>query len=960
MSQQYGKLKTLLKELFQLDQPDLDFGLYRVMRTKRTEVSAFLDQNLLPQVQAAFSQYKRADRAEIQKDLDKAEEQAQDLGVDPVTTKKFMDLQRRLEIDAVDIGTLENEVYDHLFGFFRRYYSEGDFLAKRVYKQGVYAIPYEGEEITLHWANKDQYYIKTSEYLRDYCFRLRPNDETMPLRVHFRLADAVEGEHGNVRSADSKDRLFILASPGESGRGFICEENGDQNKELIIRFVYRPATLSDWPEDARGGKKKPPAQKDLNRLAAKRVNSVKDPTLMEWISELAKPHFMTNGEQADCSRLEGQLRRYTARNTFDYFIHKNLGPFLRRELDFYIKNEVMHLDDVENESAPRVEQYLSKIKVIRRIGGKIIDFLAQLEDFQRKLWLKKKFVVETQYCITIDRIPAEFYPEIAANDSQRQEWVKLFGIDEVKSCGEEARDAEYTSSEVLYSVPLTVEYLHANQYLPIETRFFGNSFVSRVVESMDDLDANTDGILVQGENFQALRLMEKRYKGSVKCVYIDPPYNTLGNAIPYKNDYKHSSFASMMYDRLGLLRSCLTVDGAIYVSIDKTERTVVQHVLDEVFGAENRVEELIWAMNTNNSQVPNYSTNHEYVLVFAKHRPTAELDRSMFREPKPGYEEVMELVTRLSPDFPSVTEIENELRRLYETHRADLQEQLEDQGLEWDSEKKNDQWKGLYNYSHAEYRDSKGKIVPDVESRTCQASIWIWRESDASMPATKQASSTHDQDHPNYRFYRPLHPLTGKACPHPKSGWKFAYKNDENLPNKLSFESLDADGRIVWGVDETKVPQLKRMLHEVETNVGKSVFTDYSDGEKQTSAMFGRSGVFLAPKHADFVSRFVLHAAKDDSTILDCFGGSGSTAHAVIQLNRSDRGRRKYIIVETAEYFDTVLKPRIMKAIYAPGWMAGKPKLHHGISQCTKVVRLESYEDTLTIWIPTAQTRRPF
>ena len=72
------------------------------------------------------------------------------------------------------------------------------------------------------------------------------------------------------------------------------------------------------------------------------------------------------------SRLEAHLRRYTARNTFDYFIHKDLGTFLRRELDFYIKNEVMHLDDVENESAPRVDQYLSKIKVIRKVAGKII------------------------------------------------------------------------------------------------------------------------------------------------------------------------------------------------------------------------------------------------------------------------------------------------------------------------------------------------------------------------------------------------------------------------------------------------------------------------------------------------------------------------------------------------------------------------------------------------------------
>ena len=114
---------------------------------------------------------------------------------------------------------------------------------------------------------------------------------------------------------------------------------------------------------------------------------------------------MASGERTDYSRLEAHLRRYTARNTFDYFIHKDLGAFLRRELDFYIKNEVMHLDDVENESAPRVEQYLSKIKVIRKIAGKIIDFLAQLEDFQKKLWLKKKFVIETQYCIAVGSVP---------------------------------------------------------------------------------------------------------------------------------------------------------------------------------------------------------------------------------------------------------------------------------------------------------------------------------------------------------------------------------------------------------------------------------------------------------------------------------------------------------------------------------------------------------------------------
>ena len=193
MSQKYEKLKTLLKELFQLDQPDLDFGLYRIMHAKSAEVTQFLDSDLLPQVKQAFSLYKTADKAELEKELAKAIEQARRWAQTRRTFAKVKELRAKLANDAVDIGALENEVYDHLFSFFRRYYSEGDFLAKRVYKPGVYAIPYEGEEVKLHWANRDQYYIKTSEYLRDYAFRLRPNDAKNPMRVHFRLADAPKG-----------------------------------------------------------------------------------------------------------------------------------------------------------------------------------------------------------------------------------------------------------------------------------------------------------------------------------------------------------------------------------------------------------------------------------------------------------------------------------------------------------------------------------------------------------------------------------------------------------------------------------------------------------------------------------------------------------------------------------------------------------------------------------------------
>ncbi|WP_371821104.1 hypothetical protein [Chloracidobacterium sp. D] len=258
MSQKYEKLKGLLRELFQLDQPDLDFGIYRILHARAEEVTRFLDQDLLPQVKAAFAQYQLADKATLEKELAEAIKQARALDADPETLPKVKELRTRLAeaaVAAVDLEALEAEVYDHLYRFFRRYYSEGDFLSRRVYRPGVYAIPYEGEEVKLHWANADQYYIKTSEYLRDYTFRLRPEDWQNPMRVHFRLVDAAEGEHGNVKEQAGKERRFKLAA-----ENFATVEDG----ELVIRFTYAPD---------------PAKQKELNTAAEKAILSLGDPSL---------------------------------------------------------------------------------------------------------------------------------------------------------------------------------------------------------------------------------------------------------------------------------------------------------------------------------------------------------------------------------------------------------------------------------------------------------------------------------------------------------------------------------------------------------------------------------------------------------------------------------------------------------------------------------------------------------
>ena len=319
-----------------------------------------------------------------------------------------------------------------------------------------------------------------------------------------------------------------------------------------------------------------------------------------------------------------------------------------------------------------------------------------------------------------------------------------------------------------------------------------------------------------------------------------------------------------------------------------------------------RVEELIWVQNTNDGRSPTYSVNHEYVEVYARHRPAAEADVRIFREPKPGYVEVVELIHRLEPEYPSVAEVVRQVSELYRNKRREYRDAIEAQGLSWQDEQRNDPWNGIYQYKFAEYRDEDGRYVEERHAKASGARIWVFRESDWTIMSSedKQSETIFDPKHPNYRFYQPTHPVTGKPCAMPSRGWKGTRAIDPKHPQRNSWDSLCADHRIAFGSDETKVPQQKRMLHEVETNVAKSVFADYSDGEKETSALFGRPGVFLAPKHTNFVRRFIRQVAIDGSVVLDCFGGSGSTAHAVIKENREEGLHLKYMLVEVNTYFD--------------------------------------------------------
>lgn len=430
MSQYKEKFVALLEELFQLNQPELDFGLYRILHARSTQIKAFVQNELAAEIdkvfagqtQASAQDQLQAARHKLEQTLGEyALEANGDLKPEFAKTKIGQEYEITRKQAQQGGGPLADDaqIYDHLYRFFSRYYDKGDFMSRRYFvaendsRSLPYAIPYDGREVMLHWANKDQYYIKSSEYLANFTVDLAAAqkiagqggqagfDFAVPaesLTVHFRLAAASEGEHNNVK--EGQERYFLIHSP----EPVKLETNAQGQTELVIQFQYRP-------DPEKTGQAGTWQQKRLSEAEAAIQAALADlPQAEAHRTALTTP--APTDKQPNRTLLGKYLGQYTSRNTMDYFIHKNLGGFLRRELDFYIKNEIMRLDDIENAEAPRVESYLKKLQSLRKIARRIIDFLAQIEDFQKKLWLKKKFVVETNYCISLDQIPKSFYQRI--------------------------------------------------------------------------------------------------------------------------------------------------------------------------------------------------------------------------------------------------------------------------------------------------------------------------------------------------------------------------------------------------------------------------------------------------------------------------------------------------------------------------------------------------------------------
>ena len=555
----------------------------------------------------------------------------------------------------------------------------------------------------LHWANKDQYYTKSGESFSNYAFTLENGK-----KVQFRLVDADTAKDN--RKDNEQARVFALIEPQIKTE---TDANGDEIQTDILPFDIKGDLLTLRFEYKAVNKKE--KQSDYITQAVEKIQNFA-------ISDDFQEIFTLKPTDTNKTRtlLEKYLTDYTAKNTADYFIHKNLGKFLNQELDFYIKNEVMNLDNIQDSTDfSHIEQNFQTIKTLKTVAKEIIAFLAQLEDFQKKLWLKKKFVVGCHYLITLDHLTEAQVQTALDNPKQTAQWQALFNV----------------NTSGLNVVELCKNYPH----LVVDTALFEPTFQADVLREIEHLDDKTNGLLIHSDNFQALNLLQERYR--------------LDEFVRIRSSTLRKEKPKFFYP--------------IYVSPDL---------------------KVVTSSNTDG-----------YVPVYP-------VDRN---------------------------------------------------GTEYS-------W----------------KVIPETFEENNKLGLYV-------------AQMTEDGIRIFNKFYE-----------------------------QQVFQN-------VW-VDKKYYPEFNG------TNLLKGILGN---------------NIFSYPKSIYAVQDYIKITSKKDDCVLDYFAGSGTTAHAVINLNREDNGKRKYILVEQGEYFDTVLKPRVQKVIFSKEWKDGKPQSDNGafggVSQIVKVLKLESYEDTL-------------
>lgn len=386
----------------------------------------------------------------------------------------------------------------------------------------------------------------------------------------------------------------------------------------------------------------------------------------------------------------------------------------------------------------------------------------------------------------------------------------------------------------------------------------------------------TENLYIEGDNLEALKLLQESYLAAVKLIYIDPPYNT-GHDFVYPDSFimdreeyakgtgyfdedgnvnfgrensetagrYHSDWCSMMYSRLLLARNLLTEDGLILINMDENEINNLQKICGEIFGETNDLGTIVWDKRNPKGDARGISCQHEYIVVYAKNKAVFT-EKCKMQRPKKNAEAILKKADQL---FSKVGDNYT----------------LDDANAEFSA------WMRMQkNFSGGEKAYNKIDGKGDV-----------YRPVSMAWPNKKKA--------PDDYFVPLIHPVTNKTCPVPDRGWRNP---------SATMKKMMAEGRILFGKDETTIPNSKYLLKD---NMYENIPSLLYYGGSDTELLSQMHIPFDTPKAVNICKEHIKSFTGEGDLILDFFSGSATLAHAIMQANAEDHRKRKYIMVQIPE-----------------------------------------------------------
>lgn len=719
-----------------------------------------------------------------------------------------------------------HDIYNKLYTFFDSYLNDTGtpfFHDTPLYKN-IYAKVYtNSKDTSLFYKTKDLYYVKSDTLYTS----LTLSDENELAQIYFDTSEYRQ-------NADNTKRKLIFKLDK-------IEQTSTDTQDSIPTIYIKVLSQKDlFPE--------------LNAVFKENSNELSE----DFIKSL-KAHKIPLDE----AHIKKLFASYKKQNEVDFFIHKNARAFLQEQFDLWFYHYLYKDSEFQEWSVKSI----SHLQRIRNIALEIIGLIGDFEDELKAVWLKPKFVKAVNYVFSLDLILKhsvlsdkaqntallDFICKDKGFESQIKEWQDLKLIDE-----------DFQAQNISEKILNDERY----KFLPIDTKHFSKEIKYKILSVFDDIESILNGELIKADNFQALNSLMPKYQNKVDLIYIDPPYNAPSSEIIYKNNFKDSTWLSMMENRLRLAKEFLSDRGILTCAIDENEQENLGLLLSDIFyNYEKTCVSIVH--NHGGIQGDNFSYSHEFAYFI--------------------YPQIQNLLNKEKRDDANVVALRD-----------------------WGNG-------GSERYT----------------AKNCFYPIYV---KDSKIIGFGEVCK--DDFHPPANIVRSdgvieVYPIDDVGV---ERKWRNARNTIETIKNNLVCKCI----KNVFSIHRVKNEfRFKTCWYDKKYNAnsyGSNVLTNILPNNE-----------FDYPKSIHTVKDSIYLASKEDSIVLDFFSGSGTTAHAVLELNK-EGSNRKFVLVEMGEHFYNVIIPRIKKVAFSSEWKGSKLKDNKQVKPISIAFRyyeLESYEEAL-------------